>query len=89
MQDPIIRSWYPAYRLESSLSHASYLSGAIYVGDDGAFNWDPIVPATPLRASAVFAVLAAEALSELLMPSPALQEALDEAKVLLGMQPSD
>lgn len=84
MQDPTIRSWYPAYRIESSLSHASYLSGAIYVDDDGTFNWDPVVPATPLRATAVFAILAAEALNELLLPSPALLRAVDEGKALLG-----
>jgi hypothetical protein len=39
MKDPAIRSWYPAYHVESSLSHASYFSGAVYVGDEGAFSW--------------------------------------------------
>lgn len=70
------------------MSHASYLSGAVYVGDDGALNWDPVVPATPLRATAVFAVMAAEALNELLLPSPAVRRAVDEAKALLGMEPA-
>lgn len=46
MKDPIIRSWYPAYRIESGLSHASYLSGAVYVDDSGGFVWEGVVPGT-------------------------------------------
>jgi hypothetical protein len=85
MKDPIVRSWYPAYRIESSLSHASYLSGAVYVDDNRVFVWEGVVPATPLRATAVFAVMAVQALNEILDYSQALVEAVDEAIVTLGM----
>lgn len=85
MKDPIIRSWYPAYRVESSLSHASYLSGAVYVDPSGEFVWEGVVPGTPLRATAVFAVMAVQALNEVLVRSPALADAVDETAAVLGM----
>lgn len=87
MKDPIIRSWYPIYRVESGLSHASYLSGALYVRDDGGFQWEGIVPPTPLRATAVFTVLAIQALNELLNPSAQLADAVERATVLVEMEP--
>lgn len=84
LADPIVRGWYVAYRIESGLSHPSYLSGAVYVADDG-FHWEPVVPPTKLRATAVFAVIAVQALNELLDPSPALRAVVDEAAGLLGI----
>ncbi len=82
--DPVVRGWYVTYRIESGLSHASYLSGAVYVADDG-FHWEPVVPSTPLRATAVFAVMTVQTLKELLDPSPGLAAAVDEAVSLIGL----
>jgi hypothetical protein len=86
MKDPTIRSWYTAYRVESSLSHASYLSGAIYIREDRGFQWEGIVPPTPLRATAVFTVMAVQALNELLGSSGRLVDSVERATGLLGME---
>lgn len=85
MSDPVVRGWYVAYRVESALSHASYLSGAVYVGEDGGFHWEPLVPPTSLRGTGVFALIAVQALNELLEPSPNLVTAVDDAAELLGV----
>lgn len=85
MLDPTVRGWYAAYRVESALSHATYLSGAVYVGEAADFHWEPLVPPTPLRGSAVFALMAVQALIEVLDPVPDLAAAVDEAADLLGV----
>lgn len=86
MTDPTVRSWYPAYRVESGTSHASYLSGAVYVREDGGFQWEGVVPPTSLRATAVFTVIAVEALVELVTPPARLLAAVKQSRALLGME---
>lgn len=87
MDDPTFRACYAAYRVESALSHASYLSGAVYVEDsnDVSFHWEPIVPPTPLRVTAMFAVIAIEALTSLLEPGSSLEAAIEQSKGMLGL----
>ncbi|MDQ4043996.1 MAG: DUF5677 domain-containing protein [Chloroflexota bacterium] len=89
MTDPTVRSWYPAYRVESGTSHASYLSGAVYVREDGGFQWEGAVPPTSLRATAVFAVIALQALLELVTPPARLLAAVEQSRALLGMASSE
>lgn len=79
-------TWYTTYRLESALSHATYLSGATYASgpEKVAFYWEPQIPPPPLRGTAVFVLLAAEALAELVETSAIFTTALAEAATLLG-----
>jgi hypothetical protein len=84
-------TWYTAYRLESALSHATYLSGATYASgpEEVGFYWEPQIPATPLRGAAVFVVLAAEALAELVETSTIFKSAVAHASALLGTRPDE
>lgn len=84
-------TWYTTYRLESALSHATYLSGATYASgpEEVGFHWEPQIPATPLRGTAVFVVLAAEALAELVETSATFKSALAHAAAILEMPPDE
>lgn len=84
-------AWYTTYRLESALSHATYLSGAVYASrrKEVEFHWEPQIPATPLRGAAVFVVLAAEALTELVETSKTFKAALADAATFLGLRPNE
>jgi hypothetical protein len=64
-------SWYATYRLESSTSHASYLSGAAYfdeskLGDRGyGVTWEPTVSGTHLRVTSVWLLMGLGQFSEI------------------------
>ncbi len=80
--------FYAAYRLESSFSHATYLSGAAYWdyerferGEPG-YGWRPAVAVTPLRATAANLALCLEAGAEVVQ-SETIASALVDARTSL------
>lgn len=62
--------WYASFRVESALSHPTYLSGSIYwrengSGEGGGFHYDDPFEGASLRVTAVMLLLAAAKVDEL------------------------
>lgn len=78
--------WYTAYRLETALSHATYLSGAVYVPlEEPGFVWRGVIKPTPLRGTALYVLLAGQAYAELVQPSPEFRSVLGEGERLFDL----
>ena len=79
--------WYATYRVESALSHPTYLSGSIYWRDSEkrGFHYDAPFPGASLRVTAVMLLMAAAKVDEL-SPDPSFAKQLRVIQKDLGVE---